>query len=72
MTSAQIAEVTKINRNTINSVLQLLRARILSFAEKKLYFEVGGIEIDESFFGIKRVSGKRGRIARDKVKVFFV
>ena len=33
LTSTQIAEVTKINRNTINRILQLLRARIESYFE---------------------------------------
>ena len=69
-TSTQIAEVTKINRNTINRVLQLLRARILKLTEEESYFEAGEIEVDESYFGAKRVRGKRGRGAGGKTKVF--
>ena len=65
MTSTQIAEVTKINR-----ILQLLRARILCLAEEESYFEAGEIEVDESYFGAKRVRGKRGRGAGGKTKVF--
>ena len=65
LTSTQIAEVTKINRNTINRVLQLLRARILKLTEEESYFEVGEIEVDESYFGAKRVRG-----AGSKTKVF--
>ena len=41
LTSTQIAEVTKINRNTINRILQLLRARILKLTEEESYFEAG-------------------------------
>ena len=61
LTSTQIAVVTKINRNNIiNCVLQLLRTRILKLAEEESYFEAGEIEVDESYFGVKRVRGKRG------------
>ena len=67
MTSTQIAEVTKINHNTINCILQLLRARILAKAES--YFEAGEIKVDESYFGAKRVRGKRGRGAGGKTKI---
>ena len=70
LTSTQIAEVTKINRNTINRILQLLRARILKLTEEESYFEAGEIEVDESYFGAKRVRGKRGRGAGGKTKVF--
>ena len=70
MTSTQIAEVTKINRNTINRILQLLRARILKLTEEESYFEAGEIEVDESYFGAKRVRGKRGRGAGGNRKVF--
>ena len=47
----------KIYRNNINCILQLLRARILAKAES--YFEAGEIKVDESYFGAKRVRGKR-------------
>ena len=58
LTSIQIAEVTKINCNIINRVLQPLRARILLLSE------------EESYFGAKRVRGKRGRGGGGKTKVF--
>ena len=70
LTSTQIAEVMQINRNTINRILQLLRTRILKLAESESYFEAGEIEVDESYFGSKRVRGKRGRGAGGKTKVF--
>jgi transposase len=38
-----------------------LRARIVEFAEEESFFTSGEIEIDESYFGAKRVRGKRGR-----------
>ena len=64
LTSTQIAEVAKINRNTINRILQLLRKRIVEIAEKESCFEAGEIEVDESYF-----KAKRGRGAGCKTKV---
>ncbi len=53
LTSTQIAEITKINRNTINRILQLLRARILKLTEEESYFEAGKIEIDDRISELK-------------------
>jgi transposase len=68
--ATQIAELSKINRNTINRIIQLLRERIAGFAEEESCFTSGEIEIDESYFGARRVRGKRGRGAGGKTKVF--
>ena len=70
LTATQISEFMKINRNTVNRILQLLRERIFKLAESESYFESGEIEVDESYFGAKRVRGKRGRGAGGKTKVF--
>ncbi len=70
LTATQISELLKINRNTVNRILQLLRERIFKLAESESYFESGEIEVDESYFGAKRVRGKRGRGAGGKTKVF--
>jgi transposase len=70
LTAFQIAEITKINRNTINRIIQLLRSRIVEYAEEESCFSSGEIEIDESYFGARRVRGKRGRGAAGKTKVF--
>ena len=70
LTSTQIAEVAKVNRNTINRILQLLRERIVEITETESFFEAGEIEVEESYFGAKRVRGKRGRGAGGKMKVF--
>ena len=51
-------------------IIQLLRERITELAEKESYFQTGEIEIDESYFGARRVRGKRGRGAAGKMKVF--
>jgi hypothetical protein len=43
--------------------------RIAEFAEEESCFSVGEIEVDESYFGARRVRGKRGRGAAGKTKV---
>jgi transposase len=70
LNAVQISNIAKINRNTTNRILQLLRARIAKFAEEESCFSSGEIEVDESYFGAKRVRSKRGRGAFGKTKVF--
>jgi len=47
----------------------LIRKRIAEFCEKESPFK-GEIEVDESYFGGKRIKGKRGRGAYKKTPVF--
>ena len=70
LTAVQIAEITKINRKTIGTILSRIRDRIVVLAEQESYFKAGEIEIDESYFGARRVRGKRGRGAYGKTIVF--
>jgi transposase len=70
LTATQISELAKTERKTVNRILQLLRARIVEFAEEESCFSAGEIEVDESYFGARRVRGKRGRGAAGKTKVF--
>lgn len=65
----QMAELTGLNRNTINRYLKEIRSKIAEFCEKESPFQ-GEIEVDESWFGAKRVKGKRGRGAYGKTVVF--
>ena len=64
-----IALLTKLNRNTVNRYLALIRQRIADLCEEESPFQ-GEIEVDESYFGAKRVKGKRGRGAGRKTPVF--
>ena len=68
--ATKIAEITKISRVTVNAILMRIRIRIAKLAEQESYFTQGEIEIDESYFGARRVRGKRGRGAYGKTKVF--
>jgi transposase-like protein len=65
----RIASLVGLNRNTVNRYLRLLRERIAEYCERKFPLQ-GEIEVDESYFGPKRVKGKRGRGAGGKTPVF--
>jgi len=71
LTAVQIAQLANVNRNTVNRILRLIRERILEYTEQQRPF-FGTIEVDESWFGAKRVKGKRGRGAYGKTTVFGV
>ena len=64
-----IASLIGLNRNTVNRYLALIRKRIADFCEQQSPFK-GEVEVDESYFGAKRVKGKRGRGAYKKTPVF--
>jgi len=67
--AGQIAELISLNRNTVNRYLMAIRERIAEFCETVSPVS-GDIEVDESFFGARRVKGKRGRGALGKTIVF--
>ena len=67
--AVQISEIVHLNRNTVNRYLKAIRTRIAEFCEIESPFN-GEVEIDESYFGAKRVKGKRGRGASGKTIVF--
>ena len=69
LTAVQIAQLSGINRNTVNRYLRLIRERIVAYNEAQRPF-FGVVEVDESLFGAKRVKGKRGRGAYGKTTVF--
>ena len=73
ITASKTAILLDINRNTINAYYNEIRLKIFSFAfkSKKEKFS-GEFELDESYFGAKRVRGKRGRGAAGKTPVFGV
>ena len=67
--AVKIAEFTNISEKTINKITKNIRILMASECEKISKFS-GEIEIDESYFGSKRVRGKRGRGAANKTPVF--
>src|SRR3989339_583371 len=66
--ATKISFLTGVSRKTINIMLGKMRKRIFSLCQKeeKLF---GEVEVDESYFGARRVRGKRGRGARGKTPV---
>ena len=62
--ASKIPELTSLNRNSINKILKAFR--LIGICEQKSIFEDGSIELDESYFGARRVRGVRGRGARGK------
>jgi transposase-like protein len=64
-----IAALVALNRNTVNQYLLLFRKRIGEFRDLQSPFK-GEIEVDEYYFGAKRIKGKRGRGACKKTPVF--
>ena len=67
--ASQIAKVTCLNRNTINRYVMAIRQRVADFCEQQAPV-LGEVEIDESYFGPRRVKGLRGRGASCKTIVF--
>ena len=69
--ASQITRLIGLNRNSVNRYLRAIRQRISEFCETQSPFS-GEIEVDESYFGARRVKGKRGRGASGKTIVFGV
>jgi len=67
--ASKITLLARLNRNTVNRYLSLIRRRIAELCEAESPFK-GVVEVDESYFGAKRVKGKRGRGAYSKTPVF--
>ena len=69
MEATKIAKLTGLNRNSVNLYCLHFRRRLaqLCGAESPLR---GEVEIDESYFGGRRIRGKRGRGAFKKGPVF--
>ena len=68
--ASKIAVLTGISRNTVNRTLKAIRKRISESCELVSPFAQGEIEIDESYFGARRVRGVRGRGTGGKTVVF--
>ena len=58
--ASKIAKICKISQNSLCKIFKQIRILIAKECEKISKMQ-GEIEIDESYFGAKRVRGKRGR-----------
>ena len=66
-TAFTVSDATGISRITINKLYANFRKRILKITDQRLLDNE--VEIDESYFGARRVRGKRGRGAKGKTPV---
>ena len=64
------AALTGLTARSVNAIYLKIRARIAAACERESPFGSGEVEVDESYFGAKRVRGKRGRGAAGKTPVF--
>ena len=70
-TASDTAKLTHVSVRSINTIFLKLRKRIAQECEQQTPFK-GVVELDESYFGPRRVRGKRGRGAGGKTIVFGV
>ena len=59
LTATQAADICDVNRNTANRYYGLLRRAILSENIREARREIGEYKLDESYFGARRVRGKK-------------
>jgi len=69
LTATQTSELAVVSRNAVNRLYSAIRNRIAE-SDRPPDLLVGEFEADESYFGAKRVKGKRGRGASGKTIVF--
>ena len=67
--ATKISKLSNISRQSVNKIIKNIRILIAKECEKTSKMQ-GEIEIDESYFGAKRVRGKRGRGAGRKTPIF--
>ena len=68
-TATETAALTGLTRRSVNAIFLRIRRRLAEDCELVAKLE-GIVEIDESYFGPKRIPGKRGRGAGGKTIVF--
>jgi len=69
LTASQTARLTDVSVRSVNGIYLKLRRRIAEECEQRSPVR-GVVEVDESYFGPRRVRGKRGRGASGKTIVF--
>ncbi len=69
LTANRTAQLTGLTHKTVNQIYLKVRHRLAQDCLRQSPFS-GEVEVDESYFGAKRVKGKRGRGASGKTIVF--
>ena len=70
LTASDAARLSGVSARSVNEIYLRLRERLAYECERRRPFKGGEVEIDESYFGPRRVRGKRGRGAGGKTIVF--
>lgn len=70
LAATKTASILNLNRKTVDRYYNIFREKILLASSKQMEAISGEIELDESYFGARRVRGKRGRGAAGKTPVF--
>tara|TARA_R110000868_G_scaffold188421_2_gene431164 strand:+ start:2216 stop:2887 length:672 start_codon:yes stop_codon:yes gene_type:complete len=68
-TATDCAILTGLSRRSVTDIYQRIRTKITQWSLDQFPLQ-GVIEVDESYFGAKRIPGKRGRGAGGKTIVF--
>jgi transposase-like protein len=68
--ASDVAALTGLTRKTVTIIFGKIRQRLAQVCEQESPFATGEVEVDESYFGARRVRGKRGRGAGGKTPVF--
>ena len=69
LTASDTARLTGLSVRAVNAIYLLLRHRLRAWSPMPADLD-GAVELDESYFGPRRVRGKRGRGASGKTIVF--
>ena len=68
--AADATQLTGISHRSVITIFGKIRQRIAEECERQSPFRNGEVEVDESYFGPRRVRGRRGRGAGRKTIVF--
>ena len=69
-TASDVAQLTGLTRKTVTMIFLRIRQRVAAECERASPYSDCEVEVDESYFGARRVRGKRGRGASGKTIVF--
>jgi transposase len=70
LTATDVAHLTGLTRKSVTTIFLRIRGRLAEECERRSPLSAGRVEVDESYFGARRVRGKRGRGASGKTIVF--
>src|SRR5919107_2616615 len=70
LTASRTAQLTGLTRKSVTTIFLRIRERISEECERASPFSACEVEVDESYFGARRVRGKRGRGASGQTIVF--